>query len=84
MSLMKAVLVAVAATCGFAIVMMGVDVFVHDATLTQAWKESPNLVVHSIFWVFGLAWQYKIATAVVFGIGVAILSVREVPDIWTR
>ncbi len=78
---MKAVLVAIAAAVGFALVMMGVDVFIHDATLTQAWKESPNLLLHSVNWVFALAWQYKLATAVVFGILIAILYVRGVPDV---
>jgi len=81
MAVMKAVQVAILSALAFALVMMGVDVFIHDATVNEALRDSPNQFLQSLRWLFSVAWQYKAASAIVFGLFAAIVYVRIVPDV---
>ena len=81
---MKPVLVSIAVLAGLALILIGVDIFAHDATVGEALHDSPKLLGSYIQWVLSLAWQYKFSTAVVFGVAVAILLVRGVPSMWSR
>ena len=77
---MKAVMIVLVAAIAFAVIMISLDVLVHDQTLSEAWKGSPDQFWQSMLDLVSLAWQYKVVTAIVFGIIVAILLVRQVPD----
>jgi len=63
------------------LIMLGVDVFSHDQTLSEAIKGSPHQILHYFGVVAALAWQYKIATVLVLGIIIAIVVIRRVPAV---
>ncbi len=81
MRAMKIVVALVVAAIGFMVVMTGVDVFVHDETIYEAWKGAPHQIEHWLADLFILAWQYKFVTIVAFAIAMAIVYVRFVPEI---
>ena len=81
---MGAMLLAVLAAIGFLLAMLGVDVFMHDQTLAEAWKGSPHQIWHSLGVLAGWAWQYKLGTLLVLAIVTAIVYIRGVPDVKTH
>jgi hypothetical protein len=78
---MSAMFVAILAAIGFLLAMLGVDVYMHDETLAEAWKGSPHQVWHFLGTLAVWAWQYKLGTLLVFGIVMAIVYIRRVPDV---
>lgn len=81
---MKAFSIALLAAVGFLVAMIVVDVFAHDQTLYEAWKGSPDQFWQSLGSLVLLAWQYKIVTVIAFGLAIAVLFVRGVPDLRNR
>lgn len=73
--------IAILAAIGFLLVMLGVDVFMHDQTLAEAWKGSPHQVWHFLGVLAGWAWQYKLGTLLVFALVTAIVYIRRVPEV---
>jgi hypothetical protein len=63
---------------------LGMDVWVHDQTLVEAIKGSPQQFVDAIGSLFGMAWQYKLAALLVVIVVITILSMRRVPEIKSR
>jgi len=78
---MKIVIATFFGTVAFLLGMVGLDILVHNQTLHEAWKGSPDQFVHFLGYLIMLAWQYKFVTLVAFGITTAILIVRVVPEI---
>jgi hypothetical protein len=81
MTKMRFVFASLLAVVGFMFAMIGVDVFVHDETLGEAWKGYPHQFVQSMGSLFALAWQYKFVTFIFCAIALAVLYVRVVPPI---
>ena len=77
---MKVVTIVLVAALAFAVIMISLDVLIHDQTLAEALKGSRAQFWQELLDLVALAWQYKVATAIFFGIIVAILVVRRVPD----
>lgn len=72
---------AIVVVVGFMLIMLGVDVWIHDETLVEAWKSSPHEFLHYLATLLLLAWQYKLATLVVFAAAIAIVYIRRVPGV---
>jgi len=77
---MKVVLTIIAASVAWVFIMIGMDVFGHDQTFSEAWKGSPQQFLHSLGELASLMWQYKVVSLIALGILVAVLIVRLVPD----
>jgi hypothetical protein len=78
---MKIVIAMFFGTAAFLLGMIGLDIFVHDQTFSEALKASPNQFMHSLAYLVLLAWNYKFVTLIAFGIATAIILVRIVPEI---
>jgi len=81
---MKAVVVGIIAALGLLAVMLAAGMLIHDQTLSEAWKGSPDQFWQSLDSLLMMAWQYKVVTMIVFGIVTAVLYVRRVPEIKNR
>ena len=80
MNPMKIILSAIAAAIAWVFIMIGMDVFGHDQTFSEAWKGAPQQFLHSLGDLASLMWQYKVVSLIALGILVAVLIVRLVPD----
>jgi len=78
---MKILAASLATVAGYLLYALGVDVFVHDQTLYEAWKGFPYQLSRSVSDLLALAWQYKFVTLIVFAIATAVVYVRRVPEI---
>ena len=81
---MKWALITLAALVAIAVIMLLSNVFVHDQTVSESLKNFPDDLGRAALHLLGLAWQYRVATAVVVGLIVTIILIRQVPNIGHR
>lgn len=77
---MKTLMIVLVAVIAIAVILVCIDVLGHDQTFSEASKGLPDQLWQAFGSLVALAWQYKLATGIVLGIGIAILLVRQVPD----